>query len=539
MDSEPMLDIQVISSDVRKTLSLLRVSQLKESTLWASELLLGSSKLNLDDSTPPIMIEGMYSDRFSLATSYFEQGNYGMAIQLLQSQTTGISFFLLCYSKYMLGEKNAKRDRMEKAQSATDSRIQIEHLSELSETLKPLFQDNKLDPFSAYLLGVVSRKLKEFELAKDALVRSVNQFPVNWSAWIELGNVCKTREEIDKLSLNDHWMKLFFWSKSCLHFHDNEAALEVYAKLHDVLGDAPYILGQLGYAYFNAMSYDESEKYYTLLREKYPFRLVHMDNLSNIYFVHGRKDLLGNLAQTVVRINKFCPESCIVIGNYYSLSGKHEDAIKSFQRAVQLDSECHNALTLAGHEYMELNQPQEAIKCYRKAVDVCPMDFRAWYGLGQTHELQQMYHQSLHYYKKATLLRPTDSRMWCAMGQCYESLNMCEEAKECYQQADDVSNDSLLGLQKLINFHRVRSENSEALDSCERYLEKVTNDGREDITMTESNAGILLFMAQQYHARKEEENAIITARKLLKWTGPESDEARSILRELNDKPWSS
>jgi len=39
-----------------------------------------------------------------------------------------------------------------------------------------------------------------------------------------------------------------------------------------------------------------------------------------------------------LQVDKFCPESCCVVGNYYSLKGKHENAVTYFQRAIKLNS---------------------------------------------------------------------------------------------------------------------------------------------------------------------------------------------------------
>lgn len=38
------------------------------------------------------------------------------------------------------------------------------------------------------------------------------------------------------------------------------------------------------------------------------------------------------------QVEKFCPESCCVVGNYYSLKGQHERAVTYFQRAIRLNS---------------------------------------------------------------------------------------------------------------------------------------------------------------------------------------------------------
>jgi anaphase-promoting complex subunit 8 len=76
---------------------------------------------------------------------------------------------------------------------------------------------------------------------------------------------------------------------------------------------------------------------------------------------------LSHLAHTVVRINKYCPESCCVVGNLYSLRGMHERAVVYFQRALRLDPKYLSAWTLMGHEYMELHNTAAAVQAYRTA----------------------------------------------------------------------------------------------------------------------------------------------------------------------------
>jgi hypothetical protein len=64
----------------------------------------------------------------------------------------------------------------------------------------------------------------------------------------------------------------------------------------------------------------------------------------------------------VVAIDKYRPQTCCVIGNYYSLKSMHEKAIIHFQRALRLDPGYISAWTLMGHEYVELRNTAAAIQ---------------------------------------------------------------------------------------------------------------------------------------------------------------------------------
>jgi tetratricopeptide (TPR) repeat protein len=128
-----------------------------------------------------------------------------------------------------------------------------------------------------------------------------------------------------------------------------------------------------------------------------------MDLFSNILYIKENYGELANLAHRVFHNDKYRPESCCVIGNYYSLRGDHHKAVVYFKRAIKLDNRFLSAWTLMGHEYLEMKNTNAAIESYRTAVDIDPKDFRAWYGLGQVYEINQMYNYASHYFANAAL----------------------------------------------------------------------------------------------------------------------------------------
>jgi anaphase-promoting complex subunit 8 len=165
-----------------------------------------------------------------------------------------------------------------------------------------------------------------------------------------------------------------------------------------------------------------AEQHFSRLLALHPHRLDSLDHYSNILYVLNLRPKLAFLAHLCSSVDKFRPESCVVIGNYYSLLSMHEKAVQYFRRALTLDRMCLSAWTLMGHEYVELKNTHAAIESYRRAVDVNRRDYRAWYGLGQTYEMLEMHTYSLWYYKKAAGLRPWDGKMWMAVGSCLREM---------------------------------------------------------------------------------------------------------------------
>ena len=63
--------------------------------------------------------------------------------------------------------------------------------------------------------------------------------------------------------------------------------------------------------------------------------LVGQDTYSNVLYVKESFAKLSYLAHKAALTDKYRPETCCVIGNYYSLKGHHEKAVLYFKRALK------------------------------------------------------------------------------------------------------------------------------------------------------------------------------------------------------------
>src|SRR5437764_392469 len=110
--------------------------------------------------------------------------------------------------------------------------------------------------------------------------------------------------------------------------------------------------------------YDEAEIIFDALLKEDPYRLDALDHYSNILYVMERRPKLAFIAQIATATDKFRPETCCVIGNYFSLKSEHEKAVMYFRRALNLDRTFLSAWTLMGHEYVEMKNTHAAIESY-------------------------------------------------------------------------------------------------------------------------------------------------------------------------------
>lgn len=148
-----------------------------------------------------------------------------------------------------------------------------------------------------------------------------------------------------------------------------------------------------------------------------------------------RKPKLASLAQLTTSIDEFHPETCLVVGNYYSCIGKHEKAICLFMRALDLDRKLDSAWMLLGQEYSELDKPHPAIEAYRRAVALDRKDYYSWQGLAHSYQILGLHHFGLYYYSRAAILRPNDEEVWQDLGMCLSHVEEPASAVKALKRA--------------------------------------------------------------------------------------------------------
>jgi len=350
----------------------------------------------------------------------------------------------------------------------------------------------EMDAFLLYLYGVVVRDLRRqgggalavpigsfdgsaavggsasassVPSAFSLLFTSCVIYPLNWSCWLELAEIClvdKVTLPFDEVSLvsllgyssgegraktytgNDpitlivaehltssnremfKCMGLCFLAHLYLEQQVGDCALSILQhKLLPMFPNSQIVQSQIALSYYTMRDYNMAQQCFESSRDRDPYRMDHIDTYSNILYVKECRSELSYLAHSVTKVNKFCPQTCCVVGNYYSLKGHHEQAIVYFRRALKVNMNYLSAWTLMGHEFVELKNTSAAVYCYRRSIDISENDYRAWYGLGQTYEMLHLYQYAYYYFKKAALLRPKDGRMWCAIGESGFVLTAC------------------------------------------------------------------------------------------------------------------
>ncbi|XP_047311294.1 anaphase-promoting complex subunit 8-like [Impatiens glandulifera] len=470
------------------------------------------------------------NDFYLLAKSYFDCREYRRAAHVLRDQTNKKAVFLRCYALYLAGEKRKDEETIELEGTLGKSEAVNRELVSIESELSALRNNGSIDPFGLYLYGLVLKEKGSEVLSRTVLVESVNSYPWNWSAWVELQCLCTNMETLNSLNLNNNWMRDFFLAST---YHELRMHNESLAKLEQIQGTfglSNYIQAQIAKAQYSLREFEQVEVIFEELLRNDPYRVEDMDMYSNVLYAKECSSALSYLAHRVILTDKYRPESCCIVGNYYSLKGQHEKSVMYFRRALKLNKKFLTAWTLMGHEYLEMKNTPAAVDAYRRAVDINSCDYRAWYGLGQAYEMMGMPLYALHYFRKSVFLQPSDSRLWIAMAQCYETdqLNMLEEAIKCYRRAANCNDREAIALGQLAKLHDQLGHQEEAAFFYKKDLERMEAEEREGPNMVQA----LIFLATYCRSKKRFEESEIYCTRLLDYTGPEKEAAKSLLRGM-------
>ena len=355
------------------------------------------------------------------------------------------SLFLALYAKYMSGEKRKEEDS-EMILGPADGTSSInKELVSLARSLDGWFADRAArgleesnQGWLEYLYGIVLAKGKTDDDARRWLIKSVHVSPFNWGAWLELSDLISNMEELQDVlpQLPQNLMTLMFHLYASQELYQaNEAVHHALTELESFFPESQFLKTQRALLLYHSKDFEEAESIFSSLLSTDPHRIDSLDHYSNILYVMSARPKLAFLAQVATATDKFRPETCCVIGNYYSLKSEHEKAVVYFRRALTLDRNFLSAWTLMGHEYVEMKNTHAAIESYRRAVDVNRKDYRAWFGLGLTYEMLEMHLYSLFYLQRAASLHPYDPKMWTAVGKCYDKIDRPEQSIKAYKRA--------------------------------------------------------------------------------------------------------
>lgn len=188
------------------------------------------------------------------------------------------------------------------------------------------------------------------------------------------------------LQLPRHWMRALFGVLALRTLQRNVASLRLCAALTPTFPEAHWLRAQHALACYNLREFDTASQLFQQQLALAPSRLDDLDAYSNILYVQEDAAKLSLLARNATKTDRYRPETCNIVGNYYSMKGllkwiskffkkthifkkilaykgEHVKAVGYFKRSLRLDPHNLSAWTLMGHEYMELKNTEGESEC--------------------------------------------------------------------------------------------------------------------------------------------------------------------------------
>lgn len=291
--------------------------------------------------------------------------------------------FLHFFSKYKSAEK--KRIDLMSEPTIVLPKLSVRYHNELRDSLERSMQEYEPDGWLLYVYGLVLYKFRLFPQAINIFIRSIHASPMNWASWHMLGQLVKSRSELDKLDLPNCLYKILFYimMRYELDISRDDPYTLVEQKTVDDFLNGPFrnsIFFRLLKAKHAVQSCDALELF-SEIRKDDPYCVEKMDVYSNLLFKEKKTNILAELANELERGDFLTPEVNICIANSYRVRGQRNKAIEYLKRALRLNPDHALAWKMLGHEYRELKNMDKAIQAYRSAHLTDPRDDDALNGM--------------------------------------------------------------------------------------------------------------------------------------------------------------
>lgn len=213
----------------------------------------------------------------------------------------------------------AEEEKFQNGENASRSLVVNKALTQIEKKLEAYYEQGKLDALNLYIYGVTLKQRNKIKKAKEVLVAALNKFPLLWSAWLELNLLLKRTDKAIFDQINAHWIKNFYFASYFVKIQQEDESITLNSKLVEHFRNSVYLINEIAHACYLNQSFDHALDMFKKLKQIDPYRFESMDLYSNILYIKEDFGELAHLAFESFTSDKYRPETCCVLGNYYSL----------------------------------------------------------------------------------------------------------------------------------------------------------------------------------------------------------------------------
>lgn len=266
----------------------------------------------------------------------------------------------------------------------------------------------------------------------------------------------------------------------------------------------------------------------------------------------------------------------LLLGNIYTNTGRHQEAVNAFQQAVELDLESVEGYNNLGIAYRKTGHNKESLKAFQKAHELQPERADISYNLANCHKQLHNHESAERLYREALKIDPSFLMAYNNLGTLYQQNGETSKAVDLYERglAYDPNHPTLhynmgRAQENLGNFEQAIKEYrrslkskpgwSSALNNLGVVLQKVDRHQEAEQTFTDllkiepknyqayNNIGVLLAAQEKYEEAEEffkkslsinanYQSAVVNLGKMYVESGEEGKAQEKLQSILNGDP---
>ncbi len=183
-------------------------------------------------------------------------------------------------------------------------------------------------------------------------------------------------------------------------------------------------------------------------------------------------ELAENLARQALRFDGNLPEGHLALAEFFSYSGRHEEAIKSYRTSLDGKPDnpiawCHLSYSCLNTDHIDLDGAEYAA---RMAIKQQPTYIWSHVSLGKTLRLKEQFTEAIETYQYCIELNPNWEYPYLSIGTIHLTEGDYDLALEMFQHADEISDDPEINV-RMSFVHAEQGEKLLALAELEKAFQ--------------------------------------------------------------------
>lgn len=316
-----------------------------------------------------------------------------------------------------------------------------QELPSIRAELSKLIAADKADAHLYFLYGIVLRETQDTvvmakvvesrrnealfeETSTTAHVKSLNLFPWNWSAWLDLAHTITSESHLASVitSLKPHLLVSFFEAHALSKLGHFTRALLTSQSVYKTYPTLKHTKRSLAVTLVDSGLYAESLPLFEDLRASNPHDLDNMDQYANALNETRQTSSLTKLAMSATTTARWTTQACLIVSRFHASQGSYKMAAVMSGHAMKLDPQEPRVWEAVAQPTLSSNDLPRRIACLHNAIQVTPHNVRYKAQIGAAYVFRVPSHA---YYNLATAQtsEALEKQDWAIIGFSLDNMN--------------------------------------------------------------------------------------------------------------------